>query len=282
MGCASGGDGDGNVLRDDVGREVTVPSGIQRIVSLAPSMTEVAFAAGLGDLLVGVTTADDYPESVRELPAISALPVDFEAVASLRPDLVIATDHVNSTRDIRTFDRLGIPVYFFRFDEIGDIPRAMRVLGRLTGRESIADSAAAGFEHELERLRSGSSRSGASEPPPSVLFLIDSEVLYSVGEGSYVNNMIAIAGGRSVTAEISSPAPVLTDEFVISVNPDVIVGTFGTDFSLDAILRQRPSWANLEAVRSGRVHSVPGDLFHRPGPRVLEGISSLNDLLRDE
>jgi iron complex transport system substrate-binding protein len=168
-------------------------------------------------------------------------------------------------------------VYFFRFDEIEDIPRAMRVLGDLAGRASAADSAASAFENELDRIRSGRSSSR-----PSVLFLISSEVLYSVGDGSYVNHMIEAAGGRSLTSDISSPAPVLNEEFVISQNPDIIIGTFGQDFSLDALLRQRPAWANLEAVHARRVYSVPGDLFHRPGPRVLEGIAILNDLFRDE
>jgi iron complex transport system substrate-binding protein len=264
-------------ITDDLGRVVRLPTQPARLISLAPNLTEIVYAAGAGDLLVAVTTADDYPDQIHSLPRISALPVDFESLAGLRPELVLATDQVNSPRDVRTFANLRIPVYFFSFASIDDIPRSMRVIGELTGRYAPADSAATALEARQARLAEDSRNSHR----PRVLYLVSSEVLYSVGRGSYVHDMIELAGGTSITRDIPSPAPVLSEEFVLTSEADVIVGTFGADFSLAAFRDGHPSWRDLSAVDEGRVYSVPSDYFHRPGPRVFDGIDTLKTLLAD-
>jgi iron complex transport system substrate-binding protein len=275
IGC-SGSDQGKRTVTDDLGRNVHLPDSVQRIVSLAPSVTEVAFAAGVGDLLVGVTTADDYPPQVSSIRQISALPVDFETLALLQPDVVLATDQVNSTRDIRTFESMGLAVYFLHFDTLDSIFDRMRAVGELVGRTAIADREASRLERRLDSLRS----IATSEARPSVLTLIGYDVLYSVGAGSYVHDMIEAAGGRSLTAGLESAAPVLSEEFVLSSRPDFIVGAFGSDFSVERLLERRPAWRSLPAVQNNRIINIQADYIHRPGPRVLDGIEYLQQSLR--
>lgn len=261
-------------IRDDLGYRVDVPDPVDRLVSLAPNLTEIIFAAGAGDLLVGVTTADDYPPETEHLTRISALPVDFERLVALRPDLVVATDQVNSPRDIRTFDGLGIPVYFFSFATIDDVFEAIRTIGRITHRYPVADSAASELEQRYAAVNNQD-----IEDRPRVLFLVSDEILYSFGQGSYVHDMIEAAGGASITRDIRSAAPVLSEEFVLTSSPDLIIGTFGPTFSIEALVNRRPAWRSIPAIREGNVYSIDSDFIHRPGPRVIDGIEQIARIL---
>lgn len=252
---------------DDLNRTVTVPRPVGRVVTLAPNLTEIVFAAGAGSKLVGVTTADDYPPAVDTLARFSALPIDFEAITALRPDLVLATDQVNTPNDAATFTALNTPVYFFAFATVDDVLANIRTMGRLLGTPAPASAAADSLAASMDSLRA--QMEGVDRP--RVLFLIGDDTLYAFGAQSYIHTLIALAGGQSITADLDAQAPTLSEEYVLTQRPDVIIGAFGTDYDPARLLELHPSWDVVPAVQQGRVYSVNPNLVLRPGPRLVEG-----------
>ncbi|ARA92727.1 ABC transporter substrate-binding protein [Rhodothermaceae bacterium RA] len=269
----------GRTVTDDLGRRVSLPDTIRRVITLAPNLTELVFAAGAGDRLVAASTADDYPPAVERLPRFSALPVDFEFVATLQPQLVLATDQVNNPRDADTFAALGIPTYFFHFGSVDDVLDGLRTVGALLHTADRARRTADSLRARLDRLAAWSA--GLPERP-RVLFLIGDQTLFAFGAGSYIHTLVEAAGGKSLTAALDTPAPVLSDEFVLTAAPDVIVGAFGTAYDPARLLALHPSWDVVPAVRQGRIYSLDPDLLLRPGPRLVEGAYALARVLHPD
>jgi len=257
-------------VTDALDRPVELARPVERVVSLAPNLTEIVYAAGGGSTLVAVTTADDYPPAVDTLDRLSALPVDFEAVTAQRPDLVLATDQVNPPGDTDTFEALDLPIYFFSFGSLRDVFDAIRTTGTLLGTDSAAADTAAALERELSRLET---RTDALPPAerPRVLVLVGDDTLYSFGEGSYIHRLVAVAGGRSITDTLSTASPTLTEEYVLTEKPDVIVGAWGAEYDPDRLLELHPTWDVVPALQNDRVYSLPPSLLLRPGPRLIEG-----------
>jgi ABC-type Fe3+-hydroxamate transport system substrate-binding protein len=268
-GCAAP-DADRGATRtvtDDLDRTVVVPQPVRRVVTLAPNLTEIVFAAGAGSTLAAVTTADDFPPPVDTLPQVSALPVDFEAIAAQNPDLVLATDQVNPPGDAETFGALDVPIYFFSFATLADVFRAIRTTGDLLGTAAAAADSAAALEAAVDRLR----RATRGVDRPRVLVLIGDETLYAFGQESYIHTLVELAGGTSITDSIDASAPTLSEEYVLEQKPDVIVGAFGAEYDPDRLLALHPTWDVVPAVRNDRVYSLPSSLLLRPGPRLVSG-----------
>jgi iron complex transport system substrate-binding protein len=263
------------MVTDDLDRAVAVALPAGRVLTLAPSLTEILFAAGGGAGLVGASQADDFPAEVAALPRYGTYPLDIEAVVALRPDLVLATNQVNNPDDARPLAEAGVPTYFFSFDALDDVPRAMRRVGELVGTEAQAGAAADAFETRLQTL---AARTDTLDRPRTLL-LIGDETLFAFGGASYTQQMIALAGGESVTAHFDGEAVTLSDEFVLEAAPDVIVGTFGADTDAAHLLALHPAWGPVPAVAAGRVHSIDPDLVLRPGPRLADGVETLARLL---
>jgi len=277
-GCEATQDPAGTTTTDDLNRTVHLERPIERVVSLAPNLTEIVYAAGGGSTLVAVTTADDYPPAVDTLDRVSALPVDFEAVTARQPDLVLATDQVNPPGDTETFEALDVPIYFFSFGSLEHVFKAIRTTGTLLGTEATAADTVAALKREVSTL---TARTDALPPDerPRVLVLVGDDTLYSFGEGSYIHRLVAMAGGRSITDTLGTEAPTLSEEFVLAEKPDVIVGTWGPDYDPARLLELHPTWDVVPALKNDRVHSLPPSLLLRPGPRLVEGTRRLARLL---
>jgi ABC-type Fe3+-hydroxamate transport system substrate-binding protein len=269
-GCTSESPAGASTVTDDLGRSVSLDRPVDRVVSLAPNLTELVYAAGGGSRLVAVTTADDYPPAVDTLTRLSALPVDFEAVAAAEPDLVLATDQINPPGDTDTFAAIDVPVYFFSFSSLDDVFGALRTTGTLLGTEAAARDTARALERQMATLQARTDSIPASSRP-RVLVLIGDDTLYSFGQGSYIHTLVAAAGGRSVTADLDAEAPTLSEEYVLTEQPDVIVGAWGADYDPDRLRALHPTWDVVPAVRADRVYSLPPALLLRPGPRLVEG-----------
>jgi iron complex transport system substrate-binding protein len=266
------------VVTDDLGREVAIETPVERVLTLAPSLTETLVAAGGGSLLVGASQADDYPPGVDSLPRYGTYPLDLEAVVALQPDLVLATNQVNNPDDARPLADAGIPTYFFSFDAVADVPRALRTVGTLVGTEDQAEAAADRFERQMRSLAARTD----SLDRPRTLLLIGDETLFAFGDASYTQTLIEIAGGESVTADFDGEAVTLSEEFVLEAAPEVIIGAFGEDYDPERLLALHPAWGPVPAVVTGRVHSIDPDLILRPGPRLADGAETLARLLHPE
>lgn len=280
-GCDDSPDNASRTVTDDLGRTVSLNSPIQRVVSLAPNLTEIVYAAGAGERLVAITSSGNHPPPVDTLPHVSALPVDFEAVVAQEPDLVLATDQINAPGDTDTFEALDVPIYFFSFDSLDDILTSIRTMGQLLGTEAAAADSASALRASLDALRTRTD-SIPDADRPRVLVLVGDDTLYSFGRGSYVHTLVDVAGGTSITADIENQAPTLSDEYVLQEEPDVILGLWGNDYDPDRLLELHPTWDVVPAIKNDRVLSVPASLIARPGPRVVEGARMLAQRLHPE
>jgi iron complex transport system substrate-binding protein len=263
-------------LTDDLGRDVEITADVRRVIPLAPNLTEVVAAVGAIDRLIAISRIDDHPREIRSLPRVSALPLDVEGILSLRPDLLLANSAINRQEEADRLAALGVPTYFFSFTELADIPRALRTVGTLLDSSDQGEAAALDFETRIEEVRV----SAPDTDRLSVLLLIGDQPLYAFGAASYTQEVIELAGGRSITSGFPGEGVTLSAEFVLDARPDVIIGTWGDDYDVARLVAANPVLRALPAVRTGRVYSVDPDLLERPGPRLADGARVVADILR--
>ncbi|MEM1042754.1 MAG: helical backbone metal receptor [Bacteroidota bacterium] len=255
---------------DDLDRTVQVPAEPRRVVTLAPSVTEMVAAAGGLDRLAARTLYDDYPEAVRALPAISTYPLDRERLLALGADLVVGTDQVNDVSEGDALTALGVPAVYLSFGGLADVSRGLRRLGDLLGTADEAEAAALELEARLSR------HALAGPDAPTALVLISDGPLYVFGGASYVHEMVALAGGRSVTAGLPGEGTTLSPEWVVAESPDVVV-VLEEDYVAADLRAAQPVWGPRV---EGRVCGVSPDLVSRPGPRLADGIDALAACIR--
>lgn len=262
------------VIADDLGSTVTLEAPARRVVSLAPSITEIMFAIGAGDALVGRTRWGDYPPQASEVPSVGdGISPNVEAVVARRPDLVVFYMSNANRPAIARLEQLGIPSITVRMDRLAHVSRVARLLGRATGHVSTADSMAVEFDRNLAQLTSEQrgSECGAVilawDNPPMVL-----------GAGSFVSEMLTLAGGRNVFEDVESPDATVGIETIVARDPSVVL-VLGDE----AVERytSRPEWRIVPAVANGRFVVAEGSQYSRPGFRAVEAIDQLGDNLAE-
>ena len=260
-------------LRDAVGRSVVLEQAPQRIVVIFPSNTEIAFALGLGERIVAVGGRVQWPPEAQAKPSVGgALGYSAEAVAALRPDLIVLTpSHRTALSLIDPFERLGVPLLVLHHPDQPAILRNIALLGEATGREAAAAAIVDGMRAQLEAVR-GRLR-GA---PPRRVYLETAAAargaFQTVGTGHYASDALAWAGGENVFADLSGAAQV-SGEAIFARDPDVIVSLQKVPRGVEAIAA-RPGWAALRAVREGRVVVLERRHFLIPGPRQIEAVQA--------
>ena len=256
-------------LTDDLGRRVALAAPAQRVVTLAPSITEAAFAVGSGSRVVGVSAWSDHPPQAARLPVVSsANAVDLEALARLAPDLVIAWKDSFRPADIARLEALGARVFVVQSRTLAEIPRLLAVTAALAGGD--AGPAARAFESRLAAVRARY----AGKPRVRVFLEISHRPLMTIGSRHFMGEALEACGGNNVFGDLAEVAPQVSWEELFARNPDVILGT-GPEAGAAAF---RSDWAErpgLEAVRRGRLAYVASRALGRPSPRVVEGIEAL-------
>lgn len=259
-------------LRDDRGVTISLEGPARRIVSLAPHLAEVAFAAGAGAKLVGVSTFTRYPPEAQALPVVASYGrVDFERVIELQPQLVLAWQSGNSPLHVARLEHLGFPVFVTETRSLSDIPRVVRLVGELAGTGVIADAKAREFEAEVAELRARH----ADERGVAVFLEIWHAPMLTVNGGHLASDALRLCGGRNVFAAARTLTPLVSRERLLAARPDAIVTA---DFGGDSA----QAWRGLDAiaaVRLRRIYAVDPDLMYAQGPRFLEGVRTLCDLL---
>jgi iron complex transport system substrate-binding protein len=262
---------------------VKVPEKVSRIVSLAPSATENLFAIGAGHLVVGVTSACDYPPEVRKLPQVGDfMKPSLERIAALKPDLIII---VSSTIPKAIADDLQgktkTPVFVFQPKTVKDVVKGLLMLGELTNRKRQAQKLA----EQLERRLNAVAKRVANKPKVSVVVEISPPPsLMVAGPGTFIDDSIRIAGGKNAFSDAQQPFPLVSLETLVAKDPDVyIVAVKGKTSSqvLDEV-RKRSGFSNLRCVRDGRVYGIDPDLLFRPTPRLIEGVEKLAQFLHQK
>lgn len=255
---------------DDQGSRVTLPAPAQRVISLAPHVTELAFAAGGGARLIAVDENSDYPAAAKALPkAGSFRAIDLERIVAARPDLLLVWLHGPSARQLEPLRQLGIPLFYSQPKRFADIPSNLRRIGQLLGSSAQAEQAARRFEQDLAELR----RQQQGKPKLSVFYQVWDKPLYTLNGQHIVSDAIALCGGRNVFASLPVTAPVVTDEAVIAANPQVILSAAMRQN--DDLLKRWQRMPGIAAVQNRQLHQVNGDLLNRPTPRMIEGTRQL-------
>jgi iron complex transport system substrate-binding protein len=262
-----------------LGRRVRIPDHAARIVSLAPSITETVFVLGDGDRLVGVTDFCDYPPEAARKPRVGGISTpSFEAILSLRPDLIIATSESNYAEHVERLVSLGLPVYVVQPVDFETVLESIDRIGRVLGREAAARARVAAMRRDADAI----ARAVAGSPRPRVLYVVWPNPLIAPGRGTLITELIQRAGGESVTGAEPLPYPRLSLETVVERRPDrIIVGRHGQG-TVEELLRGWERLGSVSAVREGRVFGVDGDLVHRPGPRMIEALRALARVIHPE
>ncbi len=257
---------------DDAGRKIFLADPPTRIVSLAPSVTEMLFAIGAGEQVVGVTSFCDYPSEARARPKVGGSFPNLEVVLSLKPTLVIAPRDFIRPDMVGKLEQLKIALFILDANTLEDVLRHIQIIGRMLGRVEKADAVAADLRRRVTEVKTRT----ADAARPRVFYVLNSDPLLTAGPGSFIHQLIELAGGANVAAGSPVSYPRLSLEEVIKQDPQVIVFPVGDEEGIPDQEQQRwLRWPTLSAVRQNRFVRVPSVLLDRPGPRIVEGLELL-------
>jgi len=263
-------------VQDDVGRSVVLAEPARRIVSLAPHATELLFAAGAGDRVVGAVQYSDYPDAARAVPRVGGYEgLDLEAITALAPDLVVAWTSGNPPGQVQKLKDLGFAVFESEPRRILDIPDTLERLGRLAGSEAAATEAARAFRAGYERLKQA--YAGGAEV--RVFYQIWNQPLMTVNGAHLISDVMHLCGARNVFAELPPLAGTVSLEAVIAADPEVIIVS-GKGAQRPEWLAEWRRWPRLLAVRRDNLFSIPPELIQRHTPRLLQGTQQMCTLVQ--
>ena len=265
-------------ITDEAGRPVQLATKINRVISLAPNLTEIVYAIGAGDRLVGNTTYCDYPEEAKTVQKVGdTIQPNIEAILALRPDLILVSTSSQLEAFTRQLSDHKIPVFVTDPRDLEGVLHSIENVGLLLDHQTQADK----LNRELRDRAAIVEAAVKNQTPPRVFYQLSAEPLYTAGRDAFVTDLIKRAGGLSVTAEVPEAWPRYSEESAVAAKPDAIVlptgGSMGAaNVDVAAGLRRAP------AVLQGKVFKINGDLLVRPGPRAIEGLEQLARALHPE
>jgi iron complex transport system substrate-binding protein len=264
-------------ITDDLGRSLTLAATPQRIVSLAPSVTEILFAVGAGPQVVGDTTFCNFPPEAKGLPKIggySAKSISIEAVVGLKPDLVIAGT-ASQKPVVESLGQLKIPVLVLAPGSFEGVYNSIQQIGTLTGHAAQADQVVTQMRGRVEAVQAKVGSIPSAERP-TVFWEVFDDPLITSGPNTFIGQMIAMAGATNIFAEAKEDYPKISAETVLERNPLVIFGPASQRTKLTvAAISQRPGWSDIRAVRDGRIYLLDDDIITRPGPRLADALEAV-------
>lgn len=272
------------IVTDDLGRRITIPPKIRRVVSLAPSVTEIIFAAGGGDRLVGVTTFCNYPEEAKAIAKVGdTLNPNIETIVALKPDVVFVSSASQLEAFTKTLEQNRIAVYVMDPTLLVSVYEEIRQLGIIFDNYQAADELAYRLQIREKNVCAitdgcmGRDKDGPAPDAVRVFVQISKEPLFTVGKNSLVSEVIQDAGGLLVTANIKEPYPKLSKETALALQPEAIILSDSPD-------NQEPNevFKDSPAVKNGRVYKINADIISRPGPRLVDALEQIAVMLHPE
>jgi iron complex transport system substrate-binding protein len=262
-------------VRDDDGNVVTLQKPAQLVIAMAPHVTELLFAAGGGDKIVGAVNYSDYPEEAKQIPRVGDnRQVDMERVFAMKPDLIVVWMHGSSERQIDQLRKLGIPLFHSEPKKLDNIADNLEAMGRLLGTEAVAGAAAKELRTKLAALRA----QYASRPPVKVFYQVWDKPLYTLNGEHIVSDSLKVCGGVNIFADQKVTAPVVSVEAVLQADPEAVFATAEKDYG--GVNLWRP-YGMLKATKNGNLFTVNGNLLNRAGPRMIAGTAVLCEKLEE-
>jgi iron complex transport system substrate-binding protein len=271
-------------LIDGLGRQVVLGAPAQRVVSLAPSLTETLFAVGAGPQVVGRDDLSDFPAEAQDVTSIGSTfgPLNTEAILALGPDLVVAAE-INTPEQVKALEDLGLTVYYFANpSDYEGLYELVNVMGALTGRQEEAASLAESLSARVEAVRQAVA---ALEDKPTVFYEIDGtdpSKPWTTGPGTFMDTMITIAGGVNIGGVLGEPYAQISVEEIVLQNPGFIILGDALYGVTPESVAARAGWGNLTAVKEGRIFPFDDNLASRPGPRLVDGLEELLKILHPQ
>lgn len=266
-------------LTDQAGRTVIIEKIPERIVSLSPSNTEIAFSIGLDKKIVGVTDYCNYPEEALTKQKIGGFEnPNLEASIALKPDLVLAGDKHEDV--IKKLEEMGIPVLYLSPTSLEEVYASMELTAEATGSQERAAEVIAGMKERVQKIQEKLD-AVPEEKRPRVYYEVYSKPLMSAGNQSIIHEVITLAGGRNIFADISERYPKISDEAVVERDPQVILHPkqHGSEDIAGDVFVNRPVWEKITAVKEDRIYRIEADAISRPGPRLVDAIEEVAALL---
>lgn len=259
---------------DDAGRTLTLAKPAERVISMAPHVTELLFAAGGGARVVGAMNHSDYPEAARRLPLIgSNSQIDIERVLALKPDLLVVWHSGNTARQIAQLESLGVPVFHSEPKRLEHVATSIERLGALLGSGTAAQAAASSYRATLKGLE----RRYARRSPVTVFYQVWDRPLYTLNDAQIASDIIRLCGGRNIFGALKVVAPEVGIEAVVERDPEVILAGKRHDPTSPGLGLWQP-YKGMTAVKRNNLFTIDGDLLSRPGPRTAEGAARLCEL----
>lgn len=256
---------------DDTGATITLPRPAQRIVSLAPHVTELLYAAGAGDRIVGAVEYSDYPEAAKQLRRVGGYAAfDLEAIVALQPDLVVAWGSGNPGHKLKALRALNLTLYVTEPRRIEDVPKHIEQLGTLAGTAEIARASARAFRERYARLR----QRYTARSPVSVFYQIWQQPLMTVNGAHIISDVMRACGGRNVFATLGPLAAAVDIEAVLVADPEAIIVS-GMGAAQPELLRAWEHWPTVRAVKKQNLFFIHPDLLQRHTPRLLQGAEQM-------
>ncbi|MGZ8289234.1 MAG: cobalamin-binding protein [Telluria sp.] len=260
---------------DDAGNRITLAKPAQRIISMSPHVTELVFAAGGGNRIVGAMNYSDYPEAAKRIPLVGDnSQIDMERVVALKPDLLIVWQSGNTARQLEQLRSLGIPVFYSEPRTLDEVATSLERFGDLLGTAATAQRAAAGFRTRVNALGARYGR----RPTVRVFYQVWDRPLYTLSGSHIVSDAIRLCGGENIFAGLAVKAPAVSIEAVLQANPEAILGDeqHGPD---DAGITLWKQYRSMTAVARGNLFTLRGELLTRAGPRITDGVTQLCERL---
>lgn len=262
-------------VQDDAGQTVSLPRPAQRVVTLAPHVTELVFAAGGGARIVGTVSYSDYPPAAKSIPQVGDnRQIDMERVLALKPDLIVVWLHGNAQRQTEQLRALGIPLFYSEPRQLDDIAGSIQRIGQLLGTDQAAQAAAAGLRRKLAKLKA----QYQSRPPVRTFYQVWDKPLYTLNGQHIVSDALRLCGGENIFANMTVTAPNVSIEAVLQQDPEAILSGDQRNQTSGGVNLWKP-YTTMTAVRRGNLFSLDGDLLSRSGPRMIDGAATLCEKL---
>lgn len=266
---------------DDYGRTVSLDGVPKRIVSVAPSPTEILFAIGAGPQIVGLDEYSDYPAETEGITHVGNYTLNEEIIVALQPDLIVSSDLVPRSQ-LESLKEQGIPYVLFADRTLEDVFKTIRLAGVITGHVEEADQVATALSERVDAVTNKTLANGVAKPKVYIEY-DDYMGYWTYGPGSFGDDLIALAGGENVAHNTSSEYPSVQSEFVIAQNPDIIIYTTGpwSMLSKDTYIN-RSGWDNIDAVKNDKIYGMDANLLSRYGPRIVDCLEELAEIVHPE
>jgi len=263
-------------LTDDLGRSVKIKKNAHRFLPFASSVTEMLYLICDTSEIVGRTPTCDYPPEVYSKPIVNNYPPDLERILFLKPDLVITKDGMLPLQQAVAIEKMGIPVYYQKYDKVDDIFSGIEKLAEITNHKEYGKKVADALRMEMQKYSVVTDATNRKK----VLLLISKESYFVFGKDTYASDIISLAGGiNAVDSVYENPYPVVSAEYILKVNPDIIIG--GESVSLQkGFFELHPEMKRTKAYKNKQYFTVSDDCLSRPGPRVVEAVKVIREIIK--